>query len=92
MPYNPIASSLSEHWAISEDRVTLEPPSGSRISVSTDGEYPVIVVPHRSGPMRYFVGVFLLFWLGGWFAGFSSAVSQVSSGQAPPFLFFWLAG
>lgn len=42
--------------------------------------------------MRYFVGLFLLAWLGGWFAGFSSAVSKLSSGQAPAFLVFWLVG
>ena len=69
----------------------LKPPSGSRISVTTDGAYPLIVVPYRSGgPIRYFVGVFLLAWLGGWFAGFSNAVSQLASGQAPAILVFSL--
>ena len=42
--------------------------------------------------MRYFVGLFVLAWLGGWFAGFSSAVSKLSSGQAPAILVFWLIG
>jgi hypothetical protein len=71
--------------------VNLEPPSGSRISVTTDGAYPLIVVPHRSsGPMRFFVGLFLMVWLGGWFAGFSNAVSKLLSGQAPATLVFWL--
>ena len=73
--------------------MNLEPPSGSRISVTTDGAHPLIVVPHRSsGPMRFFVGPFLLAWLGGWFAGFSSAASKLLSGQAPATLVFWLVG
>jgi hypothetical protein len=33
--------------------------------------------------MRFFVGLFLLAWLGAWFAGFSSAVSKLST------LIFW---
>jgi hypothetical protein len=41
--------------------------------------------------MRYFVGLFLLFWLGGWLAGFIGAVSQLWSGKAPALLFVWLA-
>jgi hypothetical protein len=76
--------------------VNLEPPSGSRISVTTEGAHPLIVVPHGSGGlMRYFVGLFLLAWLGGWLIGFSSAVSKLSSGgtfdAAHAFLVFWLA-
>jgi len=74
-----------------EGPVNLEPPSGSRISVTTDGGHPLIVIPHGdSGLMRHFVGLFLLAWLGGWFAGFSSAVSKLLSGEAPAFLIFWL--
>jgi hypothetical protein len=42
--------------------------------------------------MRFFVGSFLLVWLGGWFAGISNAVSKLSSGQAPATLVFWLVG
>ena len=71
--------------------MNLQPPSGSRISITTDGAYPLIVVPHRSsGPMRFFHGLFLLVWLGGWFAGFSNAVSKLLSGQAPATLVFSL--
>jgi hypothetical protein len=33
--------------------VNLEPPSGSKISVKTDGAPPVILVPHGSWPHRY---------------------------------------
>ena len=75
--------------------MNLEPPSGSRISVTTNVTYPLIVVPHKgAGVMRYFVGLFLLAWLGGWLAGFSSAMSKLSSGgtfdRAHAFLVFWL--
>jgi hypothetical protein len=42
--------------------------------------------------MRYFVGLFLLAWLGGWLAGFIGAVWQLSSGKAPAVLVIWLAG
>jgi hypothetical protein len=50
------------------------------------------VVPHRSGPTRYFVGLFLLVWLGGWLAGFTSVVWVLLSGNIHPFLVFWLIG
>ena len=73
----------------------LEPPSGSRISVTTDGTHPLIVIPNGSGGLaRYFLGVFLLAWLGAWFVGFGSAFSTLSSGKASgtayAFLVFWL--
>ncbi len=42
--------------------------------------------------MRFFSAAFLLFWLGGWTAGFSSAGHQVLSGRANPFIIFWLGG
>jgi len=72
--------------------VDFEPPSGSRISVTTDGACPAIVIPHgNAGPMRYFTGLFTVFWLGGWFWGFRAAFSQVWSGKATAFLVFWLA-
>jgi hypothetical protein len=77
--------------------VNLEPPSGSRISITTEGAHPLIVVPHGSrGLMRYFVGMFLLAWLGGWFVGLIATVCKLSSGGAPheaqAFLAFWLVG
>jgi hypothetical protein len=71
----------------------VRPPNGSTIAVTTEGADTVIVVPHGSGSvMRYFVGLFLLFWLGGWFVALSNTVPKVMSGNAPPFLFFWLGG
>lgn len=71
----------------------LKPPDGSKISVTTEGTDPVIVVPHGSASaIRYFVGLFLLFWLGGWFVGFSSTISTLASGKFHLFLVFWLGG
>jgi hypothetical protein len=75
--------------------MNLEPPSGSRIAVTTNDAYPLVVVPHKgAGVMRYFVGLFLLAWLGLWLVAFSSAVSKLSSGgtfdRAHAFLAFWL--
>jgi hypothetical protein len=52
---------------------------------------PVITIPQPSGGvMRFLVGAFMLFWLGGWFFGFTSAGSQILSGKGGPFLIFWL--
>lgn len=74
----------------------LMPPSGSKILVTTSGADTVITIPQESGgPMRYFGGLFLLFWLGLWFVGFSTAVSKLRSGglesvAANGFLVFWL--
>ena len=74
----------------------LEPPRGSRISVANVWGNPLIVIPHGSGGlMRYFVGLFVLAWLGGWIVGFVSVIRTLSSGGAPTgayaFLVFWLA-
>jgi hypothetical protein len=75
--------------------VSPEPPSGSSISVTADGANPFVVVPHGSGGLtRYFVGLFLVAWLGGWVVGFGSVVWTLSSDKAPSgtqaFLAFWL--
>jgi hypothetical protein len=78
--------------------MSLTPPTGSKISVTGESGGTVIVIPYGSGGVtRYFVGLFLLFWLGGWFAGFSSAASALWSGKmgftaAGGFLVFWLGG
>jgi len=76
----------------------LMPPSGSKILVTTSGADPVITIPQGSGgPLRYFVGLFLLFWLGGWFAGFGAVTSKLWSGgleslAANGVLVLWLGG
>jgi hypothetical protein len=76
--------------------MNLMPPSGSKILVTTSGADSVITIPQASGgPMRFFAGLFVLFWLGGWFAGFSSAASKLWSGgleslAANSFLVFWI--
>ena len=93
MPYDLNCALLEHHAQIASDHVNLEPPSGSRVSVTTEGAHPLIVVPHGSGGLkRYFVGLFLLAWLGGWFVGFVDTVSKMWSGEVPTFLNFWLVG
>jgi hypothetical protein len=69
----------------------LKPPSGSNISITTEGTDPMIVLPNTDGgSARYFGGLFLLFWLGGWAVGFWSALSSILSGKGGAFLIFWL--
>jgi hypothetical protein len=70
----------------------LNPPAGSRISIVSEGADPTIIIPAANSPMRYFTGLFLLFWLGGWAFGFVSVTSQILSGKANAFHFFWLGG
>jgi len=71
--------------------MNLKPPEGSKIALFAEGADQTITIPHESGgAMRYFAGLFILFWLGGWYVGFSTAVPQVFSGNAPIFLVFWL--
>ena len=70
----------------------LNPPAGSKISVSYEEGDPTVTVPVVSSPMRYFGGVFLLFWLGMWTIGFRSAASQILSGNFQPFLIIWICG
>jgi len=70
--------------------MNLNPPAGSKISIVGDGADPAIIIPAANNPMRYFSGLFLLFWLGGWALGFKSAASQILSGNANAFIIFWL--
>jgi hypothetical protein len=70
--------------------MTIQPPSGSNISVEMEGAVDVIVVPYESNPMRYGVAAFMVFWLGGWAFGWHSAASQVFSGNGNLFVLFWL--
>src|SRR5437870_1408392 len=79
-----LSQNVSERPMISR---TITPPPGSSISVPTVGAAPVITIPQPSGgAARFLVGAFLLFWLGGWFFGFSSASSQILAGKGGFFL------
>ena len=68
----------------------LNPPGGSGISISYDEADPTIIIPAKGSASRYFGGVFLLFWLGGWAFGFKSAASQLMSGKGNLFIVVWL--
>jgi hypothetical protein len=68
----------------------LTAPAGSEISINYDNGEPTIVIPARGSASRYFGGVFLLFWLGGWAFGFKSVASQLMSGKGNLFMVFWL--
>ncbi|NUM48064.1 MAG: hypothetical protein HUU38_25445 [Anaerolineales bacterium] len=68
-------------------------PKGSKITIKQDGPNPIISIPYASpNPLKYLIGLFILFWLGGWAVGFKSAFEQVISGEADVFLVFWLGG
>ena len=71
---------------------TIDPPEGSRIAVKSDFDGTILSWKKPSGgPLRYFVSLFSIFWLGGWFFGFVSAVEQLLAGKGPVgFLAFWL--
>lgn len=69
------------------------PPQGSSIEVGSLNGHQHILIPHGSGGiMRYLIGAFLIFWLGGWFTGFVSAASEIITGNGGGFLMFWLGG
>jgi hypothetical protein len=70
----------------------LSPPQGSKISIVEDRGDPIVVIPAPGGFGRYFIGLFMLFWLGMWQIGFRDAASKVLAGNAPVFLIFWLCG
>lgn len=68
------------------------PPTGSEISIRRGDQGPVIIIPAKGSPTRYFGGLFLLFWLGGWAFGFKSVLTQLLSGNGNAFEVFWLGG
>ena len=69
------------------------PPQGTSIEVGNLNGYQHIVIPQGdAGAGRYFIGAFLIFWLGGWFMGFTSAANEIMSGEGNAFLIFWLGG
>jgi hypothetical protein len=53
----------------------LNPPAGSQISINRNDLDPTIVIPATRQLDALFGGVFLLFWLGGWVMGETSAPS-----------------
>ena len=68
-------------------------PQDSKIRIERSNIYETLVIPYGTGNvLKYLIGLFILFWLGGWFAGFKSAVDQVVNGKAESFLIFWLCG
>jgi hypothetical protein len=65
--------------------VNLEPPSGSRISVTADDADVLIAIPPGAGGrLRYLVRLVLLVWLGGWLITMSSNIWMLSSVQVRP--------
>jgi hypothetical protein len=73
--------------------MTPRPPEGSTISITAAGSETVIVIPYpKAGFGSYGIGLFILFWLGGWGYGLHAVVSQIVSGQGNLFLLFWLGG
>jgi hypothetical protein len=70
----------------------LNPLAGSQISIDRNDLDPTIIIPATASSTRYFGGVFLLFWLGGWVMGETSAITQLMSGKGGAFILFWLGG
>ena len=70
----------------------LDPPAGSQISIDRKDLDPTIIIPAIASSTRYFGGIFLLFWLGGWVMGETSAITQLMSGKGGTFIIFWLGG
>ena len=70
----------------------INPPKGSQIAIRHDDLDPTIVIPAKANASRYFGGLFLLFWLGGWVVGFRSASTTLMEGKGGFFLVFWLGG
>ena len=64
----------------------MHPPAGSEISIQQDAAGPTVVIPAKGSSTRYFGGVFLLFWLGGWAFGFQSALTTLLSGKGNAFI------
>ncbi len=47
------------------------PPQGTKIKIESFNGHQLVVVPHENACiMRYFVGTFIIFWLGGRFMGY----------------------
>jgi hypothetical protein len=70
------------------------PPEGSKIQIEQDRENTKVIIPYESGVMRYLIALFLIFWLGGWYFGWTFAAKQLldGNGKTDAFLIFWLGG
>lgn len=67
-------------------------PEGSKIRIDQSNVHRIII-PHGSASiLRCFIGLFIFFWLGGWFFGFKSVAPQVFRGEGDGFQMFWLGG
>ena len=72
-----------------------KPPEGSKIQIDLESGLQKLIIPHDTGGIvRYLIGAFLLFWLGGWAFGWFSAAAQLlknkGQGSGDLFLLFWL--
>lgn len=68
-------------------------PFNSNIEVTTCKKERCIIIPHKSGGVvRYLIGAFLLFWLGGWVVGLITVSKEIISGRGNAFMMFWLGG
>lgn len=74
----------------------IEIPSGSRVrKIATErGDVTLYWDKPSGGVSRYFIGLFFLAWMGGWFFGFKNALGQILNKPNAPngFLCFWLVG
>jgi len=68
-------------------------PEDSKIQISHHNGYELLTIPYASGGIgKYFVGLFMIFWLGAWFTGFTSVLEQLISGKSNTFIITWLGG
>jgi len=66
-------------------------PQGSNIEFAQYCNHENITIPCSYGGItKYFIGLFLLFWLGVWYFGFSIAFDKVISGETNSFIIILL--
>lgn len=71
----------------------MTPPDGSKIELKSQGGNVVVEIPYTGASVfRYFLGTFMLLWLGGWYFGFASALEGIRTGELQPFIIIWLVG
>ena len=73
--------------------MSLQLPENSRITVGSRNGYPAITIPQRkAGIGRFFIGVFLIFWLCGWAVGWTTAAAVIATGKGDLFMLVWIGG